>query len=573
MDMTTGAKRARLIPMDQRVGVQSESSRAMDAAALAANGDGTSVRPHRSAAVHHGHGLTDDEPAEAAIETARRVLLELPEPDPDLADAIRRKVPQAELDALLAKVWEKRQQMLKHAMENMRDDASEMRELLASLHAFGNSCGSGAASSDVVDDTGAGVHADAGAVRAQLEDLEFFVSQIDNAVDFVAMDGLVVMAQLLRSGHAEAVTGACWVVGTAVKYQLPLQEAAVRLGLLPLVVDALHGAIDPTRAGVVMSAVDASGRARLASRALYALAAIQRSSRLAQEQLAALVHSDGAHAGLVGKLLALQTPAAAEASGLNAAARGKVSVKALALLGDVATDPWNRVQDSDATARDAASHGRRASVPPTVKLDVDPTAALGSVDAASAREMGIDTPSEAAVGATGGVKITALAREGAKPVAASDVSGNGEGDGGASSGAGGSSHDDVDVAVEVVELLQSDTVCRGAAGVLDAVVDSLAGPGAPAFDGAAAPAEAPTGADVDLAERVVGSVSDLGGHCTRVFREPQARGKLDVLLGQWLAVSGGDGPGVGAGRVDPDLLHKLAGFLESLPPPAGVMPM
>ena len=111
---------------------------------------------------------TDSAPEQAStgdadVTTMRRILAELPEPEPELAN-LPEGMSKDDLAALLRKVWARRQQQLMDAMNSFKDDAHFMKELLQRLvkHA-------------ALDD---------GEIVVILEDLEFHVAKVDNAVDF-----------------------------------------------------------------------------------------------------------------------------------------------------------------------------------------------------------------------------------------------------------------------------------------------------------------------------------------------------------------------------------------------------
>jgi hypothetical protein len=104
----------------------------------------------------------------------QRVLFSLPEPEPELL-AAQNKLSKEDMAALLRKVWDARQKQLSEAFDNMKDDAHFMKELLKRLSE----------------------RPSAAEVVAILEDLEFHVSKVDNAVDFVHVRACLTAAVVL----------------------------------------------------------------------------------------------------------------------------------------------------------------------------------------------------------------------------------------------------------------------------------------------------------------------------------------------------------------------------------------
>lgn len=100
------------------------------------------------------------------VDNIHRILAQLPVPEPELAN-VSPDLPPAELAALLRRVWAKRQAELVHAMETFKDDAYFMKELLKRLMSPQNET-----NEDIV---------------RVLEDLEFHVSKLDNAIDFAGV--------------------------------------------------------------------------------------------------------------------------------------------------------------------------------------------------------------------------------------------------------------------------------------------------------------------------------------------------------------------------------------------------
>jgi hypothetical protein len=290
MDMTTGKKFARNIAAEDRgryrnfasktaeeaaavpalvpasavaVGTQGEAqalSESTDASATesgtAASAEGTDAEPSLFAEAGYDGALPADtmQMAEA--------LMGLPIPEMELEEAIRRKLPPEELQALIRRVWERRQAELKEAFASAKTEAQQMQELLVRL----------------LEPAAHGL--DAQGVAAVLEDLEFFVSTVHNAEDLRGMGGFLPLVQLLNHSDNAIAAGAAWTLGTAVKGQRGLQDSAIELGALPALVQLLQRSLERSA-----SSPSVLQQLKLTNKALYALAGLARYNRLAQEQL------------------------------------------------------------------------------------------------------------------------------------------------------------------------------------------------------------------------------------------------------------------------------------------------
>lgn len=333
MDLAAGKKFAKLPEDDGRR--KSESLTQMYAEAEAARGEGgPTIRTIELPEEASGAAAVDlpvtagdvaaaeefEAPfsgTEEGIEMAKRVLSALPEPEPDIVAAMESNMPKEELDELIAKVWKRRQSELKQFMQNnVADEARDMQLYLAALANFAGVDFQAPGNEELPEMS-------LDAVASRLEDLEWLVTQIDNAGDFVNMRGLDVMAALLRSEAREARFGACWVMGTAVKYQIKSQTAAIQGGLLPLVLEVVQNGV-------------AEGDAGLAKKGIYALGAITRGCEDCQGHFSDLL------AKQFPSLLTRATAATTDAS---------VVAKMETLLSDLCTDSWHTDSGSCPFAR------------------------------------------------------------------------------------------------------------------------------------------------------------------------------------------------------------------------------
>lgn len=415
-------------------------------------------------------------PADAA--EMADVLLSLPIPETDLADAIRARLPPEELQAIIRRVWERRQGELKEAFASAKTEAQQMQALLAQL----------------LQPSAHGLAADG--VVTILEDLEFFVSTVHNAEDFRGMGGFLPVIQLLNHSDAAVAAAASWTLGTAVKGQRSLQDSALELGALPSLITLLQRAVPSTSAAAGAPASLSLGQLKLGNKALYALAGMTRYNEEAQAQLL--------HLGGVGHIAAAAqrvTPlfsdaaAAAAAGGANgakmrAAARTLVS-KGLTLCADLVQD-HEAGPPPAAAAEDAASALLRVKLGGSSSKDNE-TAATTTAATASGAEAGAGERAPHIVRlevdrATGSRHASAVA-------------------GGDGAGTGVHVHDD-----EVLQLLRAEGAGRGLRALCDAgqaaAARMLAVKEAEEQDNAvAASAAATLAASLDTLKRVCGAAT------------------------------------------------------------------
>jgi hypothetical protein len=158
-------------------------------------------------------GLTNQEAAQ------RDILLGLPTPDKELVNAVESRISPSDLKALLSRVWEKRQEELRQVFDTTKTEAQLVNSILNDLL---SGISSSTSTPLTYDDK-----------VTLLTDIEFSVSQVHNAQDFVNMGGLPVMKALLNSTEGNKLPGyAAWIIGTTCKYEPDLQEKVVSAGIV-----------------------------------------------------------------------------------------------------------------------------------------------------------------------------------------------------------------------------------------------------------------------------------------------------------------------------------------------------
>jgi hypothetical protein len=276
MDMTTGKKWAKRLSSSEQDGAAVAVLPQVDAPVEASSGggagsanDGEPAARGDIADAHIGGGVVDD--PRASAELMESVLMGLPDPEPDLMEAVARRneMSKEEMLALLRRVWDRRQVMLREAMSKMKTEAQQMHGVLQRLLQAQD----GSTVTDPVADR-----------IGLLEDLEYHVGKVDNARDFGKMGGLTAMCLLLNDSTPQVRSAAAWVVGTAVKYETGLQEEAKAGGAIPLLLDALNNVL---QAASPPAAVPSS-RLREASRMVYTLGALMRGNTASQREFVQL---------------------------------------------------------------------------------------------------------------------------------------------------------------------------------------------------------------------------------------------------------------------------------------------
>ena len=165
-------------------------------------------------AVEVGGELSSDPETHTDVENMRRILESLPEPEPDILNAMKQKLSSEEMAELLRKVWNRRQAQLKEFLDNIKTDADFMKALINNLMSTAQLT----ELADPADDSRITV----------LEDLEFHVGKADNAKDFKTVRSRHVLVSpscivqmysvVVRRGCSVCVCGSVCHVANVVLY-------------------------------------------------------------------------------------------------------------------------------------------------------------------------------------------------------------------------------------------------------------------------------------------------------------------------------------------------------------------
>lgn len=212
----------------------------------------------------------DLDPASSRMAT---ILLGLPEPEIEVEQALSRSMSREEVQALLKKVWDRRQEVLKDAFAHAKTEGSQMQDLLNQLIQPEQY---NLTTEDMID---------------ILESLEYFVATVHNAEDFHAIGGFNVIISLFNHSNILIRTPAAWIMGTAIKGHDGLQRAALDLGLAPSLMEMLHTSLDHLDS--TKTVIDKSNNndkirvlaLKAANKAIYALNGLVRYSSLAQSHI------------------------------------------------------------------------------------------------------------------------------------------------------------------------------------------------------------------------------------------------------------------------------------------------
>ena len=283
MDLSTGRKQAKTMAAKEQ---STSMAVAIDPASGSVLPESSSGSPTKPAQVKD----TD------VVDDMVRILQALPEPDESFTSLLQRRdsLSRVELAERMRALWEARQAMLKDAMSSAKTEAQQMQEVLSQLIERSP---------------------DVGNVLDTLDDLTYFVTKKDNAVDFAGMGGLEAVAYLLNDTLPAVRAAASITLGTCVKYEPLLQQRAVALGVLPVLSANLREAAQGMQHAMAALRTHDTDTAtttkvfkecsELASRSVFALGAMCRGAPHILQQLLAAEGPQLWH-----QALALMTPAA-----------------------------------------------------------------------------------------------------------------------------------------------------------------------------------------------------------------------------------------------------------------------
>ena len=268
----------------------------------------------------------DLDPASSRMAT---ILLGLPEPELEVEAAFTQGMSREQIQDLLKKVWNRRQEVLKEAFAHAKTEGNQMQELLNQLlqpekHNL--------TTEDTID---------------ILESLEFFVATMHNAEDFHAIGGFNVIIQLLNHTNILIRTPAAWILGTAIKGHNGLQRAALDLGLAPALMEMLHKSLD-TLTDSLTTPTKTEGlnknnllALKAANKVIYALNGLIRYSSLAQSHVLAVGGGETLMRTLtIAQQYAVSTVGTKQETGLTPVERQARTLisKIFTLLSDLAQD-------------------------------------------------------------------------------------------------------------------------------------------------------------------------------------------------------------------------------------------
>ena len=266
------------------------------------------------AGIQAEEGPPEDPAAAAEREAAAtakmyEILLGLPEPPAELLAPETSKLSPEELTELLTKLWNRRQEFLKETYDDSADTEQEILQGNLNLLSMLTS------------------PADDAELSPVLEELEYLAAQTDNARTIQNLKGWPAIAKTLEAPTDHVVMQTAWLVGTAVKLDEQVQNAALDANVMAHLLARLPG-------GTLTEQQQPSSTETL-TKVSFALGHLlrgnRRSQRIFSESGGSAILRDGVLRGAV----------AARALDESASGRKAVSLlsKVLALVTDLLQEP------------------------------------------------------------------------------------------------------------------------------------------------------------------------------------------------------------------------------------------
>lgn len=181
-------------------------------------------------------------------------------PEPPTVDGMeiheaRAKLAEPEFRRKMIKIWKRRQEELKEAMDSMQNDAKYLASL---LDQFREAEHNGSTEDQV----------------RVLEVLEWEVQDLDKTHVFNYIGGFDILAEYLNSTNLPVQASASWVIGSAVKNYKDGQDWAIDAGVLPKLIQSLALPVEDSESPEEVIEVK--------KKALYALASLVRANERGQ---------------------------------------------------------------------------------------------------------------------------------------------------------------------------------------------------------------------------------------------------------------------------------------------------
>ena len=236
--------------------------------------------------------VPDLESPEARAETAAKmyhILMGLPEPPAELKSEQLHAMDPLELEALVRKLWARRQEYLHETYEQHAETEQEILEGNLNMLKMLKSPG------------------DDAELLGILDEMEYLVAQTDNARTVANLEGWPTIVDLLGAPTDDVAKAAAWVVGTAVKLDEQVQNNALDAAVMrPLVSLLSQDGSDLARSlGLRTKAVFALGQLLRGNRRAQRIFLTAKGAEMLHVELSRASAGDKQSAAMQAKLLAL----------------------------------------------------------------------------------------------------------------------------------------------------------------------------------------------------------------------------------------------------------------------------